>query len=172
MRLPIELPTSDGLLATFSADHADALFAAIDDDRVWEHLPGPRPQSPAELRERLDGGTNRHTLVISDGAVVGTSSYILDPDDALGVEIGATMYAPRVWGLGLNARAKGLMLAAAFDAGARWVQLRTDERNGRSAAAILKLPGAVEREPRLEPHIVRRDGTTRTSRVFRIPRPD
>lgn len=37
---------------------------------------------------------------------------------------------------------KRLLLAALFQHGAQWVQLRTDERNGRSAAAIRKLGAA------------------------------
>ncbi|MBS9533665.1 peroxiredoxin [Mycobacterium sp. M1] len=63
------------------------------------------------------------------------------------------------------------MLAAAFDGGADWVRLRTDERNQRSAAAILKLAGVTELPSRLEPQWIRADGTVRTSRMFAIPRP-
>jgi N-acetyltransferase len=50
------------------------------------------------------------------------------------------------------------------------VQLRTDERNGRSAAAIRKL-GAIDLGIRQEQH-VRRDGSRRRSRIFRIDRPE
>ena len=110
-------------------------------------------------------------LIRHRGTVVGTSSYLFDEADPAGVEIGATLLAPPVWGTGVNTAAKTLMIDAAFGAGARWVQLRTDERNGRSAAAILKLPGAEEVASRREPQIVRVDGTIRTSRVFRIPAP-
>ena len=56
-----------------------------------------------------------------------------------------------------------------FRYGAQWVQLRTDERNGRSAVAIRKL-GAADLGIRQE-HLVRRDGTRRQSRIFRLDRP-
>jgi hypothetical protein len=56
-----------------------------------------------------------------------------------------------------------------FGNSAQWVQLRTDERNERSAAAIRKL-GATDLGTRQE-NLVRRDGTIRRSRIFRVNRP-
>ena len=64
---------------------------------------------------------------------------------------------------------KRLLLAVIFRHGAEWVQLRTDERNGRSAAAISKL-GAADLGVRQE-HLIRRDGRRRRSRIFRLDRP-
>jgi RimJ/RimL family protein N-acetyltransferase len=55
-----------------------------------------------------------------------------------------------------------------FRHGAQWIQLRTDERNGRSAAAIRKL-GATDLGVRQD-RLVRRDGTQRCSRFFRLDR--
>jgi N-acetyltransferase len=72
-------------------------------------------------------------------------------------------------GTGVNTTVKRLLLAVIFGHDAEWVQLRTDERNGRSAAAIQKF-GATELGIRQE-HLVRRDGTRRRSRIFRIERP-
>ncbi|NLG55302.1 MAG: hypothetical protein GX542_06590 [Rhodococcus sp.] len=63
------------------------------------------------------------------------------------------------------------MISAAFAAGASRVRLRADERNVRSAAAILKIPGVVEDVPRLDSVWLRSDGTQRTSRFFWIERP-
>lgn len=63
-----------------------------------------------------------------------------------------------------------MLLAALFEAGASWVQLRTDVRNTRSAAAIRKL-GAVEVGVRQDSR-VRRDGSLRRSVFFRIARPE
>jgi RimJ/RimL family protein N-acetyltransferase len=64
---------------------------------------------------------------------------------------------------------QAFLLAVLFEHGAQWVQLRTDERNGRSAAAIRKL-GATDLGL-LQEDLVRRDGTRRQSRVFRLDRP-
>ena len=71
-----------------------------------------------------------------------------------------------MWGTGVNAEVKRLLLAVIFRHGAQWVQLRTDERNGRSAAAIRKLD-ATDLGLRQE-HLMRRDGTRRLSRIFRL----
>jgi RimJ/RimL family protein N-acetyltransferase len=90
------------------------------------------------------------------------------PDPA-GAEIGGTLLDPGVWGTGVNTQVKRLLLALIFRHGAQWVQLRTDERNRRSAAAIRKL-GATDLGIRQE-LLVRRDGTRRQSRIFRLDRP-
>jgi RimJ/RimL family protein N-acetyltransferase len=90
----------------------------------------PREQSSAVRR-------------LSDGALVGSSSFCeLAPADRR-LEIGSTWYAAQTRGTAVNPAAKFLMLQAAFAAGAYSVYLRTCSRNRRSRAAILKL-GAKE----------------------------
>ncbi len=74
-----------------------------------------------------------------------------------------------MWGTGVNTEVKRRLLAVIFRHGAQWVQLRIDERNGRSAGAIRKL-GAKDLGIRQE-HLVHRDGTRRRSRIFRLDRP-
>jgi RimJ/RimL family protein N-acetyltransferase len=173
--LPICLPDQPGGGITvhgFDAGDAPGLFAALDYDQVWTYIPGARPRTPDELTARLTKASTQQPLVIRrDGDIVGTSSFHLDPSDPSGVEIGSTLLTPEIWGSGMNTAVKQMMLAAAFGAGAQWVQLRTDERNDRSVAAILKLLGVVEVESRLEPQWIRADGTVRTSRMFRVQRP-
>ena len=121
------------------------------------------------IRSRLAGGYRATFTVRQRGRVVGITSVLFDPDQPKGAEVGGTLLDPNVWGTGLNTQVKRLLLSVIFRHGAEWVQLRTDERNGRSAAAILKL-GATELDVRQEHH-VRRDGTRRRSRLFRIERP-
>jgi RimJ/RimL family protein N-acetyltransferase len=99
---------------------------------------------------------------------VGITSVSFDPQDPAGAEVGGTLLGPRVWGTGVNTEVKRLLLAILFQHGAQWVQLRTDERNVRSAAAIRKL-GATDLGLRQE-DLVRRDGTRRTSWIFRLDR--
>jgi len=79
-----------------------------------------------------------------------------------------TQLDPRVWGTGVNTEVKDLLFAVIFRHGAQWIQLRTDERNGRSAAAIRKL-GARDLGVHQD-YLVRRDGTRRRSRIFRLDR--
>ncbi|MCL7458316.1 GNAT family protein [Micromonospora echinofusca] len=146
------------------------LFRVLDDPIVWLHIPGGAPDSAATLAtrfaRRLADGLRSTWVIEVAGDVVGTRSFLLDPDDDAGVEIGSTYLSPRLWGSGVNRRTKQLMASAAFDDGAASVQFRTDERNLRSAAAILKL-GAVEL-PAREDRWIRTDGTRRVSRFFRL----
>jgi RimJ/RimL family protein N-acetyltransferase len=93
------------------------LYDALDHDRVWEHIPGTRPKSPESLAALLTV-PERQPLIIRDrGAIVGTSSYLFDPDRSHEVEIGATLLTPSAWGTGVNAQAKHIMVDAAFSAG-------------------------------------------------------
>jgi N-acetyltransferase len=96
------------------------------------------------------------------------TSVLFDPHDPAGVEVGGTQFDPGVWGTGVNSEEKGLLFGVIFRHGAEWIRLRTDERNGRSAAAIRKL-GATDLGVHQDHH-VRRDGTCRRSRFFRLDR--
>jgi RimJ/RimL family protein N-acetyltransferase len=73
-------------------------------------------------------------------------------------EIGATYYRPDVRGGAVNPAAKRLLLAHAFDGGARRVQFKVDALNAASRAAVLKLGAAQE-------GILRQDRVTWTGRI-------
>jgi RimJ/RimL family protein N-acetyltransferase len=177
MEWPIHFPAamSTGAVSVLAYRSADAveLFEPLADERVWVHMSRAAPTDFAELdaviRSKLASGLQVTFTVRQDGRAVGITSVSFGPHDPAGVEIGGTLLAPAVWGAGVNAEVKRLLLATLFRNGAQWVQLRTDERNGRSTAAIRKL-GATELGLRQEP-LIRRDGTTRRSRIFRIDRP-
>jgi RimJ/RimL family protein N-acetyltransferase len=147
------------------------LVKSLADERVWEHMSRAAPRDAATLdqviRSRLDGYRATFT-VRQDSRAVGITSVLFDPRDPAGAEIGGTLLGPGVWGTGVNTAVKQLLLAVIFRHGAQWVQLRTDERNGRSAAAIRKL-GPTDLGIREEAHM-RRDGTRRRSRIFRLDR--
>jgi RimJ/RimL family protein N-acetyltransferase len=156
---------------------APALFEALRDDAVWQHLPG-RPQtaeSYAEsLRERIAEG--RFTWIVRlvqpyaelpAGSVVGTSSYMdVSVQDAR-LEIGATAYARSVWATKVNPDTKLLLLTHAFETlRVGRVQLKTDARNVRSQQAIARL--GARYEGTLRRHQRRDDGTIRDSVLFSI----
>lgn len=168
-------PLDDGGVAVraYRLEDAGELFTALSDDRVWEHIPRRTPCDADELDEilRADLGVMRRLTftVRSHGAAVGTTSIFHDSTDPVGVEIGATLFAPAVWGTGINDRVKRILVRELFTHGVECIRLRTDERNVRSAAAIRKL-GAVELGVRQD-DLVRRDGSMRRSRYFRLDRP-
>jgi len=86
------------------------------------------------------------------------------------VELG-TWLDSRYWGSPLNAQAKLLMLAYAFEEeGVHRVQLKTDSRNLRSQRAIERL-GAVPEGSLREAHLVRND-YFRTSLYYSILAPE
>ena len=165
---------SAGSVSVRRYDTGDAaeLLDALRDERAWEHIPRAIPVDAPALNETIQSwrtGGNRVTFTVrQSGAVVGMTSVIFDPQDPGGVEVGGTQFGPAVWGTGVNAAVKRLLFDAIFDYGAEWIRLRTDERNGRSAAAIRKL-GATDLG--IQPdHRIRRDGTRRQSLMFRLDR--
>ena len=166
---------SAGTVSVRPYDPADAaeLLGSLADERVWEHMSRAAPADAAALdeviRSRLADGHRVTFTVRQDGRAVGITSVSFDPHDPAGAQIGGTLLGPQVWGTGVNTEVKRLLLAVLFRHGAQWIQLRTDERNGRSAAAIRKL-GATDLGPRQE-DLIRRDGTRRRSRIFRLERP-
>lgn len=106
------------------------------------------------------------------GELVGSTTYcsIREPDR--GVEIGWTWYAPSVRGTAVNPECKQLLLRRAFETDlfsegpAIRVELKTDARNARSRAAILKL--GAQFEGILRRHVIMPDGHLRDSAMYSI----
>ena len=80
--------------------------------------------------------------------------------------LGATAYAPAVWGTTVNAETKLLLLGFAFSHGFGRVKIQADAENVRSRAAIEKLgahfEGVLRRDQR------RADGSWRDTAVYSI----
>jgi RimJ/RimL family protein N-acetyltransferase len=163
-------------------DDDEALFAVLDDPRVWESGygggPAGRPRDPDALVGILDSswlaaGLPRAQYVVrtlTDDRIVGTSTL---GDVVVANErghIGSTAFAPDVWGTAVNPEAKLLMLAHAFDdCGLERVKLQTDAGlNLHSQAAIRKL--GAQFEGVLRHHMKRPDGSWRDTAVFSILR--
>ncbi|MGZ4592466.1 MAG: GNAT family N-acetyltransferase [Actinomycetes bacterium] len=166
---------------------AAALFAALDDDRVWAAGygggPAGRPADPAAmrqvLRQAVDAAVRRErqayvVRLVGDrlgpaGTVVGTSSLGEWDLHHERIHLGWTAYGPAWWGGRVNVECKLLLLGHAFDdCGFGRVKIQTDERNARSQAAIARL-GAI-REGLLRRHTQRADGTWRDTVVFSVLR--
>ncbi len=155
-----------------------ALVEALDDPRVFAlGFAGGASDRAAAIRRLIAGaGESRSMYTIrlaSDtgfgpaGKVVGTTSLgDLEPT-ACRAHAGWTAYRPDLWGKGLNAEVKLLLLGHAFeDCGFERVKLQTDSINERSQKAIARL-GAV-REGVLRHHQPRADGSWRDTVVFSI----
>lgn len=145
--------------------HREAFRAACDaDPAIWEAL---YPVSWAGARfdatwawYEVENAAGRYLsfAVIAGRQVVGTTSYLSIDAANASVEIGGTYYRPEARGGVVNPAAKRLLLANAFDRGARRVQFKVDAINARSRAAVSKL-GAVEEG------VLRQDRVVWTGRI-------
>lgn len=106
-------------------------------------------------------------LLKSENRYVGMTRYLNIEEAHRKLEIGSTWYEPSVWASTVNPECKLLLMRHAFET-LRFhrVEYKTDVRNARSRAAILKL-GATE-EGIFRKHMVMADGHVRDSVYFSI----
>jgi len=178
-------PPAEGLVLTgdvvsvrrYRSSDAPELVPALADPKIWEHVPAfPQTVADWDAYALKGAATGRWPFVVRlvqplagfpAGAVVGCSSYYDVSPENFYVSIGYTTYTPQVWGTAVNPATKLLLLQHAFETlGMNRVQLKTDNRNLRSQAAMEKI-GAT-REGVLRNHMIRRDGTPRDSVIFSI----
>ncbi len=156
--------------------HIPALVAAAADPAVFQYYLTPPLGTEAEMTkwvvQILKGqaaGTDVGWVTIrrSDQRVVGATTYLDIRRVNRGLEIGNTWLASEVWRTALNTEAKYLQLRHAFEVLGAWrVQLKTDERNARSRAAIARLGATFEGI--LRKYQVRHDGFVRNTALFSI----
>jgi len=175
----LTIPTLTGRVVRLEAleeRHRELLRPVAQDPRIWTatltHAMGAEFDVwfDATLSEKAAGTRMPFAVArLTDGALLGSSSYL---DIALShkrVEIGATWYHPSVWATKVNPDAKLLLLSHAFDVlGCNRVSLVTDALNHRSQAAIAKL--GAQREGVLRSHMVVHDGRIRDTVVSSIVR--
>ena len=95
--------------------------------------------------ERKAGRAMPFTVLDRDGRISGVTRFLRMAKAHRRVEIGGTLYAPRVQRTGLNTEAKRLLLGHAFDAlGVNVVQIRTDFLNQQSRRAIERLGARLD----------------------------
>lgn len=126
--------------------HHAGLLDAASDPEIWTYI--PLTSFAARLAWLVEENAQGRMLTfvvrrLADGAIVGSSSYLnIAPADAR-VEIGFTWYTVQARGGAVNPEAKLLLLENAFGARYNRVEFKTDAKNARSRAALLKL-GARE----------------------------
>ena len=156
-----------------------ALFVAIGHPQVFS---GGYGGGPAGYRDTAvafaewavtyfdwDGGNVYAVRVVGGphaGTLVGTSTLGHFEPELQHAHIGWTAFDPRVWGTQVNAEAKLLMLALAFDSGFGRVKIQADMANERSRAAIAGIGATFEGVVRRDRP--RADGSWRDSAVFAI----
>ena len=148
--------------------HVDGLREAAADDRIWTFM------VTRDVEEWIDAafaeqraGIRSPFVVIRDGTVTGSTSYVSLAPEHLRLEIGATWNNPAAWGTGANTDAKYLLLGHAFETlGCRRVEFKTESRNARVRAALAALPAEFEGIHRK--HMVVRGGERRDSAWYAV----
>lgn len=83
--------------------------------------------------------------VVVDGQEVGSTRYCYYDAHHRRVEVGWTWLRPSAWGTGANTETKFLLLEHAFErCGLQRVEFKTDARNERTRAALLKIGAQFE----------------------------
>ncbi|MEM7754272.1 MAG: GNAT family protein [Planctomycetota bacterium] len=180
--MPIEHLTLQGtavVLEAMAVSHAPGLLRAAESPETFRYFRlGAVPFDIAGMEhyctQLIESPTTLPYVVrdIATGEFVGSTTFcsIREPDR--GVEIGWTWYAPSARGTAINPECKRLLLRRAFEtdlfpAGpAIRVELKTDARNERSRAAILKLGATFEGV--LRQHVIMPDGHLRNSALYSI----
>ncbi len=174
-RPPVTLRGRYVELAPLDVSHVPGLARAGRDPEVWRYLrllPGrTESETQALVRDMLDRQAEGSVLPFaiiarSDSRPVGMFRFLDIGRPDRKVEIG-TWLDSSFWHSPFNTEVKYLALRHAFETErVHRVQLRTDSRNARSQAAIVRL-GAVH-EGQHDEHLLLRDGVHRTSIVYSI----
>ncbi len=170
---PITLGDARVRLEPLGLGHVEGLQRAAADGELWKLRVTSVPE-PADTRgyvERaLQGFAEGHRMAFAvidatTGEVVGSSSYHDIVPAVERLEIGYTWYAMSRQRTHVNASAKMLLMAHAFETlGAKLVGWRTDNFNFASQRAIERL--GARRDGVLRHHALRRDGSVRDTVMY------
>ena len=161
-------PTLEGrliVLEPLEARHVEDLRAAAADERIWTWM----LTTDVELwiARALATTDMYHFVVIRDGEVVGSTSYLNVVPEHRRLEIGNTWNNPSTWGTGANTEAKYLLLRHAIEElGMYRVEFKTDAKNDRARAALAAIPSQFEGIHRK--HMIVRDGERRDSAWYAV----
>jgi N-acetyltransferase len=161
-------PTLVGRIVTLEPiepRHTDGLRTAAADERAWTWM--VTRDTEAWIQQALATTDTYHFVVLKDGDVVGSTSYLNVLPEHLRLEIGHTWNTPSAWGTGANTDAKYLLLRHAFEVlGARRVEFKTDSQNERARAALAAIPAEFEGIHRK--HMLVRGGERRDSAWYAV----
>lgn len=173
---PITLTGRQARLEPLAEQHFSSLVRHGADAEIWRWMPTLRDDPRESVKVWFDNALANAAkgtvlpwaiIEVASGEAVGGTTYL---DIAMAdkrVEIGSTWHAKATWRTAINTECKYLLLCHAFETlGCNRVQLKTDQRNLRSQAAIARL-GAV-REGVLRAQMVMPDGWIRDTVMFSI----
>ena len=175
--VPVVLEHDLVRLEPLALDHYEGLAEISQDPALFRYMTFDRITEPGRLRAWMEqviaGEMARGEAVafaireLTGGRIAGCTSYMdIHPKDR-GVEIGRTWVGTAYQRTAVNTTAKYLLLRHAFETlGANRVQIKTDERNLQSQAAIARL--GAQREGILRAHKVLPDGYLRNTVMYSV----
>ena len=173
---PVLLEGRHVRLEPLAPSHAAALFAASRDPEIWRWLLIKQFDSLADTKKWITDALAAQTagqevafatVRQSDGVPLGSTRYLDIRRPHRSLEIGWTWLAPEAQRTAVNTEAKYLMIRHAFEKlDAIRVQLKTDERNAKSRAAIASVGASFEGI--LRKYQARYDGYVRNTALFSI----
>lgn len=153
------------VLEPIGPEHVEGLRVAAADERIWTWM--VTRDAEAWIADALRDESRQPFVILRDGVVVGSSSYMSLAPEHLRLEIGHTWMNPSTWGTGANVEAKYLLLRHAFEVlGCRRVEFKTDALNERARGALAALPS--EFEGIHHKHMLVRDGERRDSAWYAV----
>jgi RimJ/RimL family protein N-acetyltransferase len=173
---PVPLEGRHVRLEPLERRHLPGLVAAAHDPATFQYFLTPPLGNEGEMSKWLEqilknqaAGTDVGWATVrgSDNRVVGATTFLDIRRANRGLEIGNTWIAPEAQRTTINTEAKYLQLCHAFEGLGAWrVQLKTDERNVRSRAAIERIGARFEGV--LRKYQLRYDGFVRNTAMFSI----
>ena len=170
----VVLETAGVRLEPLAEDHREGLRLAAQAPAIWTHM--PTKGLGVGFDSWFDGSlkicetpaeTGWAVRTLEDGVLVGSTRYLNIEAAHKRVEIGHTWYNPTVWAGQVNPACKYALLRYGFETlGLNRIELKTDNNNTRSQAAIAKL--GAKREGVFRSHMIRADGTLRDTVYFSI----
>ena len=163
------------VLEPLGPEHEEALRTVAAEPEIWRWMTvhGHEPDTftgwlDMTLTAAEEGLEAPFAIVLRETSdVVGSSRYLSLRPEHRGLEIGYTWHTPAVWGKGVNAEAKYLLLRHAFeDLGCMRVEFKTDALNERARAALEALPARFEGI--FHKHMLVRDAEVRNSAWYAI----
>lgn len=172
--LPVKTANEFVLIRPFSAEDIEPLSRIGADANIWTHYVDAIDGTQSSVKKYLQSVLERHqsgnwiahSILTPDGEYVGQSCYLSLRPEHNGVEIGGTWYSSKFQRTKINPAVKLALLQNAFACGAMRVELKTDENNLRSRAAILKL--GANFDGIFRKHIVRSNGKIRNTAYYSI----
>ena len=173
---PVLLEGRHVRLEPLERHHLPGLVQAAHDPATFQYFLTPPLGTEGEMTKWLEqilknqvAGTDIGWATVrrSDNRVVGATTFLDIRRGNRGLEIGNTWIAPEAQRSAVNTEAKFLQLCHAFERLGAWrVQLKTDERNTRSRAAIERIGARFEGV--LRKYQARYDGYVRNTAMFSI----